>query len=95
MHNVVAVNGSPRTEKGNTALVLASFMEGMKIRRRGRAFLREPARHQAVRLRHDALLVLDTRAVLLPRRHAGRPRTSEGRGNADPRDPGLHPASRG
>ena len=30
MTNVVAINGSPRMEKGNTARILAPFLEGMK-----------------------------------------------------------------
>ena len=30
MSTAIAINGSPRKDKGNTALVLASFLEGMK-----------------------------------------------------------------
>jgi hypothetical protein len=29
MTHVVAINGSPRMEKGNTAIVLGPFLEGM------------------------------------------------------------------
>ena len=30
MTNVLVINGSPKTDKGNTAFVVAPFIEGMK-----------------------------------------------------------------
>jgi len=78
MTTVLAVNGSPRMEKGSTAMILAPFLQGMTAAGAQADVVCVDRLRSSLRLRRDAVLVQASGGVPAQGRHGGSPLAAQG-----------------